>query len=209
MGQQIIGLVSPVVEVTGDDEGRIGVGNALKVSRESIHLAAPRAGEHRKMDTDTVKRLRQTWQEHGAMQQATPLEPKLGDVLIVGVLNRKTGKDGIAMVPVTVDHVASIGGGLPNILGQEFMLGLVGPVFEFLGVPAVEPLDLLKKHNVWIKVPQPLPKVMHHQVLMELRKPLVDVVGDDVESHGIGGVHEAENILSCGWVATPPGESGF
>jgi hypothetical protein len=42
-------------------------------------------------------------------------------------------------------------------------------------------------------------------MLMELRESLVDVVGDDVELHVIRGVHEAENILSCGWVATLPG----
>jgi hypothetical protein len=121
------------------------------------------------------------------------------------MLYRKTGKDGVAMVPVPIDHVASIGGGLPDILGQKFILGLVGPVFEFLGIPAVQPLDLLKKHNVWTKVSQLHPKLMHHQMLMELRESLVDVVGDDVELHVIRGVHEAENILSCGWVATLPG----
>lgn len=95
------------------------------------------------------------------------------------------------MVAVPIDNIASIGGGLPDILGQEFVLGLEGPVFELLGIPAVEPLDLLKKHNVWSKVPQLLPKLMNHQVLTELRESLVDVVGDDVESHVIRGVNEA------------------
>jgi hypothetical protein len=66
----------------------------------------------------------------------------------------------------------------------------------------VQPLDLLKEHNVWTEVPQLLPKLMHHQMLMELRESLVDVVGNDVESHVIRGVHEAENFLSCTWVGT-------
>ena len=105
------------------------------------------------------------------------------------------------MVPVPVDHVAPIGGGLPDIFRQEFVLGLVGPVFEFFGIPAVQALDLLKKYNIWTKVPQLPPQLMHHQVLMELREPLVNVVGDDVESRMIRGVHDAENILSCAWVA--------
>jgi hypothetical protein len=83
MGQQFVGLVPPIVKVTGDDQGRVGVGDALKVSRKSIHLPTPRAGEHREMDTDTVKCLRQAWEEHGAMQQASSFEPQLGDVLIV------------------------------------------------------------------------------------------------------------------------------
>jgi hypothetical protein len=42
---------------------------------------------------------------------------------------------------------------------------------------------------------------MHHQVLMELREPLVDVVGDNVELHMIRGFHDAEDILSCAWAA--------
>src|ERR1035438_6041095 len=83
MSQQFISVVPPVVEVTGDDEGRVGVGNALDASGESIHLAASRGGEHREMDTDTMKRLGQTGQMNGPMQQAPPLETKVGDVLIV------------------------------------------------------------------------------------------------------------------------------
>lgn len=83
MGQLFIGLVPPVIEVPRDDEGRVGAGNALKVPHESIHLPEPRAGEQRKMDTDTMQRLRQAWQENGAMQQAPPLEPQMSDVLIV------------------------------------------------------------------------------------------------------------------------------
>ena len=107
------------------------------------------------------------------------------------------------MVPVPIDHVAAIGGGLPDIFREEFVLGLVGPVFVFFGIPAVPALDLLKKHNIWTKVAQLPPQFVHHQVLMELREPLVDVVGDDVELRMIPGVHDAENILSCAW-ATPP-----
>jgi hypothetical protein len=42
---------------------------------------------------------------------------------------------------------------------------------------------------------------VHHQVLMELREPLVDVVGDDVELRLVRGAHDAENILSCACVA--------
>src|ERR1035438_1454259 len=117
------------------------------------------------------------------------------------MLDRKTSEDRVAMVPVPIDHVASIGGGLPNIFRQEFVLGLVGPVFVFFGIPAMPALDLLQKHNVRTKVPQLPPQLMHHQVLMELREPLVDVVGDDVELRMIRGVHDAENILSCAWVA--------
>jgi hypothetical protein len=112
------------------------------------------------------------------------------------MLDRKTGEDRVAMVPVPVDHIASIGHGLPDIFRQEFVLGLVGPVFVFVGIPAVPALDFLKKHNVRTKAPQLLPQLMHHQVLMELREPLVDVVSDDVELRLVSGVHDAENIPS-------------
>ena len=168
MGQQFISVVPPVVKVTGNDEGRIGIGNAFEVSGESIHLPAARTGEHREMNTDAMKRLGQAWRVNGAMQQTPPLEAQLGDVLIVRMLDRKTGEDRIAMVPVPIDHVASIGSGLPDILRQEFVLGLVGPVFVLVGIPAVPALDFLKKHNIWTKNPQLLPQLVHHQVLMEL-----------------------------------------
>jgi hypothetical protein len=83
MGQQFISVIPPVVEITGDDEGRVGVGNALEVPCESIQLPASRAGEDRKMDTDAMQRLGQAGQLNGAMQQAPPLETQLGDILIV------------------------------------------------------------------------------------------------------------------------------
>ena len=99
------------------------------------------------------------------------------------------------------NHIASIGGGRPDVFCQEFILGLDGPVFEFLGIPVVPTLDLLKKHDVWSKVSQMLSQLVHHQVLMELREPLVNVVGDDVELHRIRGAHDADNILSCARIA--------
>jgi hypothetical protein len=80
-----------------------------------------------------MKGLGQAWQMNGAMQQAPPLETQLGDVLIVWMLDRKTGEDRVAMVPVSIDDIASIGRGLPDIFRQEFVLGLVGPVIEFFG----------------------------------------------------------------------------
>jgi len=189
MGKQFIGLVPPVIEITRDDERRRWVGKAFEVSGERVHLLAPRAGEQGEMDADTMKRGGHPWQMKGAMEQSPPLEPQLSDILIVRVLDRKAGKDRVAMVPVPVHHVAAIGGGRPDIFCQEFVLGLEGPIFEFLGIPAVSALDLLKKHNVWIQVPQSPPQLMHHQVLMELRKSLVDVVGDDVKVRRLHGTH--------------------
>src|SRR5512133_1410926 len=111
MGQQFISIVPPVVEVTGDDEGGVGVVNALDASGESIHLAASRGGEHREMDTDTVQRSGRAWQLNGAMQQTPPLETKVSDVLVVRMFDRKTSEDRVAMVPMPVHHVAAISGG--------------------------------------------------------------------------------------------------
>lgn len=117
------------------------------------------------------------------------------------MLDRKTGKDGIAGVSMPIDHIASIGGGRPDVFCQEFVLGHVGPAFEFLGISAVPTLDLLKEYDVWAKVTQMLPELMHHKVLMELREPLMDVVGNDVELRRIRGAQDAGNILSCAWIA--------
>jgi len=58
MGQQFIGLVPPVIEVAGDDEGRVRIGKALQGSGEGIHLPASRAGKHGQVYTDTMKQLR-------------------------------------------------------------------------------------------------------------------------------------------------------
>ena len=97
-------------------------GIELDVIRERIQLPTPRAGKKREVDTNTMHDLPFARKANGTMQHAASLKPKLGDIHILRLFDRKASKDGIPMMPVTIHHVAAISRGLPNVFRQEFML---------------------------------------------------------------------------------------
>jgi hypothetical protein len=104
------------------------------------------------------------------MQQAALLELQVGDILVVAVQDGKAREDGVAVVAVVVNHVAAIGGGCPDVFGQEFVLRRVGPVVVVLGMAEVQALHFLQKDDVRVEVAQALAQLMHHHPPVELRE---------------------------------------
>jgi hypothetical protein len=94
--------------------------------------------------------LLQLWQLDGAVQQSALLETHVRHVLVVLMQNGKARKNGVAVVAVVIDHVAAVGGGGPDILGEEFVLRLFRPVVVALGVAEVQPLHLLQEDDVGV-----------------------------------------------------------
>ena len=85
------------------------------------------------------------------------------------------------MVAVVIGHVAAIGGGGPDVFGEELVLGRIRPVVVVFGMAQVQALDFLQEDDVGVELAQPLAQLMHHHPPVELRKALVDVVGRDVK----------------------------
>ena len=113
------------------------------------------------------------------------------DVLVMDVRDGKTRQNRVAMVAVVVDGILAVRRRWPHVGGEEVVLRFVGPAIDCLGVFLVQPLHFLQEHDVRPKRTQAAPQLMHHHVAIELRKPLVDVVGDDVNArrgHDLRGV---------------------
>jgi len=87
------------------------------------------------------------------------------------------------VMAVVVDGVAAVGDVAPHLVGEEFVLRLVGPVIEARGVAAVLTLHLLQENDVRVEQAQVVAQLVDHHAAVELREALVDVVGGDVQIH--------------------------
>ena len=63
---------------------------------------------------------------------------------------------------VVVDHVAAVGGVLPDVLGEEFVLRLLRPVLVALGVAVVQALHFLQEDDVGVELAQAIAQLVHH-----------------------------------------------
>ena len=100
------------------------------------------------MNADAVQRLREAGNVDDAVQETAALETQVGDVLIVGVRDRVARQDGVAVVAVVVDGVASVGGGWPEAVSEKCVLRFGGPVFDDRSMPVVAPLDFLQEDEI-------------------------------------------------------------
>ena len=115
----------------------------IQITGQGIHLQTARDPEQGEMNTDAMHR-RAVRQCNPAMQQPALLELQMGDILIVRGQDGKTRQDGIAMVPVVVNHVLAIRR-LPYFLGQKLVLSGGGPVRTPGSVLHVQALNFLQK----------------------------------------------------------------
>ena len=137
-----------------------------------------------------------------------PLEAHMGDILIMRMLDREARQNRIAMVPVVVDDVASVGCGLPYIFGEKVLLRLFRPVVYPAGMAVMHALNFLQEDDVRPQSTQLLAQFMHHHVLVELRESFVDVVGNNVELCAFHGAHDTASILSSASLASTASCSG-
>ena len=102
------------------------------------------------------------------------------------------------MMPVVVDDVSAVGGRVPDIFGKKIVLRFFWPVGNRLGMPFVHALDFLQKDDVRAERSQLFAQFVHHHVAVELGKPLVNVVRDDVQVHRVHrGSRCVEHLLHC------------
>lgn len=176
----IMGVVSPVVEIPGDDEWSVARRPFIDSRSQRLDLFQAGAPEQGQVYANAVKRRIEKRCLDLRVQDAAFFEAEMGDILVDRVDDWKSGEDGVAVVAVVVDDVFAIGRA-PDVTGQEFVLGIAGPVFVILGVFEVKSLYFLQKDNVGGEPIQLLFQLMNHHPPIELREPFVDVVGRDVQ----------------------------
>ncbi len=113
------------------------------------------------------------------MQQAALVETKMRHVLVVFVNDGEAGQNGVAMMPLAIDPVATISVVIPDSLSQKFMLRFSGPVSAAFSMLGVQALNLLQEHNIGTQSVQMTAQMVHRQVPVELRKALVDIPRSD------------------------------
>ena len=149
-----ISLVAPVVEVAGNDQRRVRLGDAFQIGGKGVHLPSPRAGEKRKVYANTMDWRRRSGNIDSAVKQSATLEAEVGDVLVEGVLDREAGEYRVAVVAVIVCHVAGVCRRLPYLGGEKVVLRLLRPVLDARGMQAVLALDFLQEDDVSPELPQ-------------------------------------------------------
>ena len=85
---------------------------------------------------------------------------------------------------VVGDRVLAVGDLAPHGVGDEFVLRLGRPVDVPRRVTPVDADDFLQEQDVDGEPVKPLAQLVDHHPPVELREPLVDVVGRDGETHG-------------------------
>ena len=118
-------MIAPVVEVAGDDQGRIRRRRTADRIDQRVGLALATAGKQTKM-YDITMHLDLT-DLHHAVQDAARLVGMIRHVLIARGRDRKTAEQGVAVVSVIVHRVHPVGR-MMRIAGQEFMLRLRRPM---------------------------------------------------------------------------------
>lgn len=177
--QVVFGVVAPVVEVPGEDERGLRVGDRLHAARKGRHLAAAGGGGQAEVHAHTLDRRCRGRDLHFTMQQTTPLEAVVGDVLIVAAQNRKATENGIAMMAVVVHGVPAIRNRRPDVARKKLVLRFAGPVLMAARVAEMQPLHLLQEDDVHFELTQALTQLVNHHAAVELGEALVNVVCAD------------------------------
>ncbi len=119
------------------------------------------------------------------MQQSPALERVRRDVEVLLGDDRKSRQHRVAVMAVVRDRVLAVSDLPPDLVGDELVLRLDRPVLVPRRVPAVDADDLLQEHDVGGQAVEPVAQLVDHHPPVELREPLVDVVGGDGEAHDL------------------------
>jgi hypothetical protein len=188
-------LAPPIVEITGDDQRRVFWHSLADTLAQRPDLPLPPTLEESEVHIDAMEAGTARSHLDLAMKHATTLELMRGDVLVLVRDDRESRQHGVAMMAVTVDDGFAVGDFLPDLVGDEFVLRLDRPVLVAVGVPLVDTLHFLQKHDVGIELAQLVAQLVNHHPPLEVRKAFVDVIGGDGEAHG-GSRRIATEILT-------------
>ena len=87
-------------------------------------------------------------------------------------------------MPFAIHGVLAVGEVAPHRVREELVLRLLGPVLVVDRMPRIVADDFLQEQDVGAEHPQPVTQVMHDHPPVEMREPLVDVVGGDGQRLG-------------------------
>lgn len=176
------GLAVPIVEIAGDEDRAIR-GNALADSAaQGSDLLVSSPVEQVEMETEDMQGVGQSRQRDYGVQDASLFEPIRRDIEIFPFGERKLAEDGVSVVAAGVHGVFSVGIMRPDLVGQKFKLGAVGPAGDFFSMSFVVPQNLLKKDDVGVDASQGVAHSVQHIGEIAGGKTLVDVVGENLQS---------------------------
>lgn len=173
-------LMRPVIEVTGHDERIRGLDTRFDTGVQALQLPPAPAPEQTEMHVQTMQHTA-VGQPDLAMEHAATFQSGLGDVFVFPGGDWVAGENGIAVMTIVVNRVASISESGPQRISQKFMLGHGRPARVPGGSSSRQPLNLLQEHDVPGEPVQALAQDMDGHP-MAARKALVDVVTDDAQS---------------------------
>ena len=81
------------------------------------------------------------------------------------------------MMPVVIDRVAAVGKRGPHRIGQELILRPIGPVAVTHRMSQVAADHFLQENHIGIDGTQAFTNLVYRHAPVEMRKPLMDVVG--------------------------------
>lgn len=102
------------------------------------------------------------------MEQSTPLETVVGDVLVRAREDREATQNGVPVVAVIIDGIAAVSRLQPAAFREEVVLRLRRPIGVPLGMTDVQPLDLLQEHDVSVEGAQTISQFMNYHAAVEL-----------------------------------------
>ncbi|MNF94499.1 hypothetical protein D3C84_772110 [compost metagenome] len=181
-GQGEVALKLPVIEIAGDDHRRIARQRLKQLAEQGqlqLTVAFPQAQVH----TDRMHLGVPRDIEH-AMQQPATFGAGDGYIQIAVMTDRVAGQQGIAVMTIGVDRVASVGKVAPHAVGEKLVLRGRWPVVVARRVAIMLAQHLLQEHKVGGGTAHCLTQFWQDEPPVEGGKPLVGVDGQHPEPMG-------------------------
>lgn len=184
-GKGGIALHLPVVEVAGNDHRRI-IRQGLEELAEQLQLQLTMAFQQAEVHADGMHFAVPRNVQH-AVQQAAAFRAGNGDIQVSVFADRVFRQQGIAMVTVGIDGVASIGEVAPHAVGKEFVLRGLWPIVVAGGVAVVLADHFLQKHQVRRRTAHGFTQLGEDEAPVERGKSLVGVDRQHAQSVDVRG----------------------
>jgi len=173
--------IGPVIEIAGNDQRRFCRCCGHHRLDQRLGLPQTTAGKQPQMN-DIAMHGRVSRLQH-AMQNAARFERMVGDIMIEGRGNRKTGQQGIAMMTMIIDGIHAISR-MMGIASEKFMLPLRRPLAGMAQREQVMPsLHFLQKQDVGCHRGDGLLDPMNPRARTNGTDAFVNIPGSDSKFH--------------------------
>lgn len=178
--QVMLGIASPVVEISGDDQRFISRNMGIDAFHQFCQLIFPLAFEQAQVDADYMYFLLDFRYPDGAMQKTAAGRSHVGDIDVFPSDERVFAEDGIAVVAGFIDGVLAIGVMLPDLVGEKFELTVIRPVVKPVVGDGTFAVYLLQKEHVGINITQRFLYIMQDKAAITDAESFMDVVCQDI-----------------------------